>query len=381
MNMYQIVLVFIFDLHLSVALVTPPKQHDSGYKSTTYHPIPCRSDKCNAYRGRCGNNNTCQGYAYTHLSKGRYTSQIIEDEIFLYTRPKNSYKVLQYPLPNFPFGCTIKAPLKGLSANAEGILTLGKVDMALHSLISKTFKVPHKFALCLPSTNTILYKGFQGALYFGGGPYRMSKENRIDFSKFLVTTPIVPNPKSKNHKSIEYFIDVKSIEIEGTPLKLDNKNIVATTKISTLTPYTMLHTKIYEGLKNAFTTKAKAMGIPRVEAVAPFGACYNSSHIANVTSGPKVPTIDFVLEGNNKRWRLYGPNLMVKLFDIKYIDVLCLGIVDGGTMTTNLIVIGGKQMEDNIVEFDLEGSKVGFSSTPTSMGLSCSQFQSTLPTF
>ncbi|KAJ8451997.1 LOW QUALITY PROTEIN: hypothetical protein Cgig2_016578 [Carnegiea gigantea] len=297
------------------------------------------------------------------------------------------------PMPRLLGVIAFTRPLKGISANTKGVLTLGNVNIALHSVISKNFRLANKFALCLPTTDTILYKGFEGALYFGGGPYYMSKESRHDFSKSLVTTPLVVNPKStapissEGDKSVEYFLNVKAIEVGGTPLKIDsslltiNKNGVGGTKLSTLDPYTVLHRNIYKALVELFTAKAKAMNIPRVAPVAPFGACYDSRYMANTTSGPRVPTTDFVLDGRNARWRIYGANLMVKFFDIKYRNVLCLGFVDGGLKTTTSIVIGGKQMEDNIIEIDLESFRVGFTSAPVSLGLSCSQFQATLPTF
>jgi len=296
-------------------------------------------------------------------------------------------------MSGFPFACAGEGPLKGMSPNGKGILTLANVNIAFHSVVSKTFKVPHKFALCLPTTDTILYKGFEGALYVGGGPYYMSKGSHRDFSKSLITTPLVVNPKStapissEGDKSVEYFINVKAIEVGGAPLKIDsslltiNNDGVGGTKFSILDPYTVLHRNIYKALVDVFTAKAKAMNIPRVAPVAPFGACYDSRYMANTTSGPRVPNIDFVLDGQNARWRMYGANLMVKFFDIKYRNVLCLGFVDGGLKTTTSIVIGGKQMEDNIVEIDLESSLVGVTSAPVRSGLSCSQFQSTLPTF
>lgn len=45
-------------------------------------------------------------------------------------------------------------------------------------------------------------------------------------------------------------------------------------------------------------------------------------------------------------------------------EVLCLGIVDGGRsrVMTN-IVIGGHQIEDNLMEFDIEASRLRFSSS------------------
>jgi hypothetical protein len=44
-------------------------------------------------------------------------------------------------------------------------------------------------------------------------------------------------------------------------------------------------------------------------------------------------------------------------------NVACLGFVDGGKEPRTTFVIGGHQLEDNILEFDLVSSKLGFSSS------------------
>ncbi|KAK9083980.1 hypothetical protein Scep_030451 [Stephania cephalantha] len=58
---------------------------------------------------------------------------------------------------------------------------------------------------------------------------------------------------------------------------------------------------------------------------------------------------------------LGGANSMVEVGE----DVLSLGMVDGGEMSPRFktsIVIGGHQLEDNLLEFDLARSRLGFSS-------------------
>ncbi|GMN31387.1 hypothetical protein TIFTF001_044571 [Ficus carica] len=67
-------------------------------------------------------------------------------------------------------------------------------------------------------------------------------------------------------------------------------------------------------------------------------------------------------------------------------DVLCLGFVDGGPIrfvdwgvkfTRTAIVIGGHQIEDNLLQFDLAASRLGFSSTLLTRKTSCSNFNFT----
>ncbi|KAL2895600.1 Basic 7S globulin [Bienertia sinuspersici] len=113
------------------------------------------------------------------------------------------------------------------------------------------------------------------------------------------------------------------------------------------------------------------MNITRVVPVAPFKVCFKAETVAIDAYGPIVPVIDFVLHKNSVKWRIYGANSMVKVSKCMW----CLGFVDGGKETSTSIVIGGKQMEDYMVEFDLQSSKLGLSSPLLRIGTSCSTFK------
>ncbi|KAK9725434.1 hypothetical protein RND81_05G142900 [Saponaria officinalis] len=348
--------------------------------SSTYRVLRCTNHKsCAIYdSNNCYNCNfpncnpkgqMCLGevyppYLYTHGSSygGHTLANLMVDIITVYkNNDTSSFKKRVF---GFPFGCTGIDDLKGLSHYTKGVLSLArKGSNSLHSLISKVFKVPHKFALCLPSSYGP--KINNGVMYFGGGPYKLSP-SKINLSQHFVTTALVTNPVDvgetyeKRNSSIEYFVKLKSILIEGTPLKINssmlliNKNGLGGTKINPIYPYTTLHTNIYNALTNAFTSKASAMNITRVARASSFSACFSSNNIVATKTGPKVPNIDLVLEGANGVWRIYGSNSMIKVSN----NVRCLAFVDGGTTMKASIVIGGKQMEDNLVEFDLESSKL-----------------------
>ncbi|CBI26189.3 unnamed protein product, partial [Vitis vinifera] len=58
-------------------------------------------------------------------------------------------------------------------------------------------------------------------------------------------------------------------------------------------------------------------------------------------------------------------------------NVLCLGFVDGGVNPRTSIVIGGRQLEDNLLQFDLATSRLGFSSSLLSRQTTCSNFNFT----
>ncbi|PQQ06365.1 basic 7S globulin [Prunus yedoensis var. nudiflora] len=116
--------------------------------------------------------------------------------------------------------------------------------------------------------------------------------------------------------------------------------------------------------------------VPRVAAVEPFGACFNSTHIRKTRVGPVVPNVDFVLQSESVYWRVLATNSMVQVSK----DVLCLGFVDAGLRPSNprtAIVIGGHQLEENFLQFDLAASRLGFSSLLSSGQTTCANFNFT----
>ncbi|GLU08828.1 hypothetical protein SLE2022_257130 [Rubroshorea leprosula] len=59
-------------------------------------------------------------------------------------------------------------------------------------------------------------------------------------------------------------------------------------------------------------------------------------------------------------------------------DVMCLAFVDGGLNPRTAIVIGGHQLEDNLLQFDLAASKIGFSSPLLLRNANCFQFRTVI---
>ncbi|KAJ1428768.1 Xylanase inhibitor, C-terminal [Sesbania bispinosa] len=221
------------------------------------------------------------------------------------------------------------------------------------------------------------YKANQGALY---------KEKTSCMSVILTTLPhptiplLVAQRDATNmdvlaalaQSNQEYFIDVKSVKIDGdvlnikpSLLSIDNKGNGGT-KISTMSPFTELQSSVYKIFIRDFLKKVSDRKLKRVASVAPFEACYDS------VAGMAVPTIDLVLPGG-VQWTIHGSNSMVMAKK----NVACLAFVDGGTKSTNSlikasIVIGGYQLEDNFLVFDMDSSKLSFSSSLLLHNMSCS---------
>ncbi|GAY49159.1 hypothetical protein CUMW_117130 [Citrus unshiu] len=72
----------------------------------------------------------------------------------------------------------------------------------------------------------------------------------------------------------------------------------------------------------------------------------------------------------NVKWTIIGANSMVQARS----GVTCLAFVNGGVRPRSSIIIGSHQLQDNLVQFALAGSRLGFSSSLLFRRTSCSNF-------
>ncbi|TXG71956.1 hypothetical protein EZV62_000535 [Acer yangbiense] len=335
---------------------------DKGYISSTYRPVPCRSAVCNQARSKA-----CITECFSPPRPGCNNNTPRTDG-------KSSGRVVT--VKKLPFTCGSTSLLEGLANGVTGMAGLGRSKISLPAQFSAAFKFPRKFAICLSSSSSE-----NGVIFFGDGPYNFLPGT--DVSKSLIYTPLILNPVSTASSSFhggpstDYFIGVKSIKVNDIAVKVNtsllsiNEEGFGGTKISTVNPYTVLETSIYNAFTRAFI-KAIA-NITRVSPVSPFTVCYNSKSIGFTRFGPAVPEIDLVLQNSSVVWRIFGKNSMVPVKS----DVLCLGFVDGGVNPRTSIVIGGHQLEENLVQIDLAASKVGFSSILYFRQTSCSNYNFT----
>jgi hypothetical protein len=131
-----------------------------------------------------------------------------------------------------------------------------------------------------------------------------------------------------------------------------------------------LETSIHRAVTDAFA--AETAMIPRVAAVAPFRLCYDGSKVGSTRVGPAVPTVELVLQNEATSWVVFGANSMVAA---NKGGALCLGVVDGGPAPRTSVVVGGHMMEDNLLEFDLQRSRLGFSSSLLFRQTTCNNFR------
>ncbi|KAF9619896.1 hypothetical protein IFM89_009678 [Coptis chinensis] len=335
---------------------------DRNYVSLSYTPARCNSAQCSL----ASSENTV-----TRTATG---GEVAQDVVSLQaTNGKNPGPVVS--LPCFLFTCGSTFLLEGLASGVQGMAGLGRGRIGLPSQFVAAFSFNRKFAVCLTSSTSA-----NGVIFFGNGPYVMLPN--IDISTSLIYTPLLINPVStagvfsQGEKSVEYFIGVKSIKVNEKSISLNTSLLsissdgIGGTKISTINPYTVLETSIYNALTGAFVKEAN---LTRVASIAPFGFCFDSKNVGSTRVGPTVPSIDLVLQSESVYWRIFGANSMVPVRE----NVLCLGFVDGGLNPRTSFVVGGYQLENNLLQFDLATSRLGFSSSLLFRQTTCSNFNFT----
>ncbi|CAH8389497.1 unnamed protein product [Eruca vesicaria subsp. sativa] len=335
-----------------------------GYNSTTSTPVPCGSSACEKAKDKCS---TCQAYLKSELTFNTRIATLINDNVMLsYTSP--SLYVAPKHAVRARIACRgyFEGMMSMLPADTIGILGLGNSSTSFVNSLVSSYKIPFKVALCLPSKPG----NNHGSVYIGGSPYVLPP-NRKDVRGLLVSTPLISNRETIEHgEDYNYFIDVKSIEVNGMRLSFDHDLLSnktghwGRTKIKNVIPYTLLEASIYKALVNAFSGKAK-----KQKAVYPFTDCFSYKSFGGKSLlGKETPVISLVLGGGVK-WDIYGPNSLVKVKK----NVVCLAFQEADEFESKFpIEIGGYQMEDNLVEFDLEASKFSFTSSLLRHNTSCS---------
>lgn len=241
---------------------------------------------------------------------------------------------------------------------------------------------PKYFAVCLPGA-----RSGPGVAFFGSkGPYKFSPN--VDLSKSLIYTPLLFNPVSASIytywlPSYEYYIALSAIRINAKTVPFNTSLLPfepihggGGTKISTSATYALLQASIYRAFAAAFAKESAALNFTATDPVKPFGLCYAAESVAMTAAGPAAPAVDLVMEGGKSAWRLGGRNSMVRMKKVG-VDAWCLGFIDGGKNPRTPIVIGGLQMEDQLLQFDLENFRFGFGSSVLLQGTSCSKFNFT----
>lgn len=373
-------------LHLDLGSYLPWYDCNRHYKSSSYAPVIYNSSLCldldTKAWGNCFNkpgpgcsNDTCSDFPQNPVTLKGGMSNIITDKFALPTI-NNSARL--GPTMQIALSCTFPNQYskiyRGLARGSTGLASLGRFNYSLSAQISRGSFSPWIFAVCLPSSSNST-----GIALFNGGPYNFSP--KIEVSKLLSYTPLILGPKGADtdttywYKSPEYYVGLSSFRVNGRVVRL-NQTLLAIddlglggTKISSSKPYSVLQSSIYKALVDAFVKESASLNLAASTAVEPFSVCFEADKVPTTRVGPAVPVIDLVFPSSNNFWRIYGSNSMVRIE-----NAWCLGLVDGGPNPKTSIVIGGHQIEDNLLQFDLERERFGFCSSLLLQSTTCADF-------
>lgn len=356
---------------------------DANYKSSSSHYTPCNSSLCSSFHSGACSNGTCALFPENPVTRKAILGNAITDSLALPSSDGSTQGPLAL-VSDYVFSCATTSLLQGLAHGVTGLAALARSNHSLPAQISTALSSPRYFALCLPGS---LSGSGSGVAFFGSsGPYIFS--SKIDLSKSLIYTPLILNPVGDTvitynaQPSDEYFIKLSSIRVNGKPVSVNDsllsidENGFGGCKISTATPYTIMETSIYKAFTELFVNESSTFNLTGTLAAEPFSVCYPAKDLTETRVGPAVPTVDLVMQSEDVFWRFFGSNSMVRISKGGG-DLWCLGFVDGGSNRRTPIVIGGHQLQDNLLQFDLDSNRLGFSSSVLLLGTTCANFNIT----
>ncbi|KAK4364660.1 hypothetical protein RND71_016018 [Anisodus tanguticus] len=348
---------------------------EKGYKSSTYKPALCYSNQCNLARSTtCGNcyenntrpgcnNNACYNVVPNPAMDINSAEGEIAEDVLSIRSINGSILGPVATVPRFVFSCITSNLTQNLGKNVKGMVGFGQQSpVSLATQFASAFRFSRQFAICLSSSTER-----NGVIFIGHSPYFFSLA--FDASRDLIYTPIIIHPRyitityphyvRIKRDSPEYYIQVSSIKINGKNLALNktllslDENEEGGTRISTTVPYTELEASIYSVVSKAFINEMPEE-VKKVPAMQPFKTCFDSTYIGMSRLGYNAPEINLVFHKPNVYWTIIGANSLVRVSD----GVICLAFVERSKASGQAIVIGGYQMQDNLVEFDLSRSRI-----------------------
>uniref|UniRef100_A0A0E0CCQ8 Peptidase A1 domain-containing protein n=1 Tax=Oryza meridionalis TaxID=40149 RepID=A0A0E0CCQ8_9ORYZ len=347
--------------------------------------VPCRSDVCAAAAvqdnpwncssstdGRGGDGGggrglcACSAYPYNPLSgqcaRGDVTTTPMLANV---TDGVNPLYPVAFPVHA---ACAPGALLGSLPSGAVGVAGLSGAPLSLPSQVAASLRVEKKFALCLPGGGT-------GAAIFGGGPFHLlvvpeefgMVSNGLSYINYL-----------RNPNNGGFYLDVVGIAVNhrGADVPPDSLALDAGTgrggvMLSTVAPYTALRPDIYRAVIEAIDAELRL--VARAPPSWPFDRCYQRSAMSWTRVGPPLATVDLMLRSGDN-WTFFGTNMIVQVNE----EALCFAIVEMGLTPamdeSPAVIIGGFQLEDNLLVFDLEKGRLGSTGLLYWIRTTCSNF-------
>ncbi|KAJ0238601.1 hypothetical protein HA466_0237810 [Hirschfeldia incana] len=309
--------------------------------------VTCQSSTCKSIPGNSCDGNTCLYRQPTPLGVTPVvtTGRVVQDRA----------TISKASLRSFTFSCAEEKHLQGLTPQVAGVLGLSPGRSPFWRQVTTAFNIIPKFALCLPSSGT-------GHFYIGGG-------KGCNKPVPMTLTPL------KNIGSGNYQLSVQSIYVGGSPLTLNPSLLEGGATLSTVVPYTVLQTDIYNALARSFTQKVTKIGMFEAPGREPFTDCFDEGASTRNRRGLKnVPVIEIGLPGRagEVKWSFHGDNTVVRVLE----TVICLAFIDGGKKPKESIVIGTHQLQDYMIDFDFSTTLMAFSESLLHHNTSCSTWSS-----
>ncbi|KAJ7516444.1 hypothetical protein O6H91_22G058500 [Diphasiastrum complanatum] len=315
--------------------------------SSTYQPLSCNSQRC--LQGGTGFETFCN----VSQSLCKYIVQYADNstsfgDLSVDTLTINSTSGSPTAITGFEFGCGHTNFGIEDDLGASGLLGLDRGNNSFISQISVHF--PKVFFYCFPDRiNNLNSSGF---IHFG----------RSYDSQHLKYTPLLQNTAS-DFLSQFYYINVTGININGHLLPIPTAAFAIDasgnggTILDTGTSLSILVDPAFNVLKEAFlngTMNLKTLPDPSGNGL---DVCYSVS--ASSSHLPKVPIVEFHLQGEGTKLRLSAENLLMVAAEDQNQLTLCLAMRSGGAVGMGRNVIGNYQQANHIVEVDIEKSRVG----------------------
>lgn len=275
--------------------------------------------------------------------------------------------------PEQPFAvvgaCAPRHLLRSLPVSATGVAGMSRLPLSLPSQLTAQRGFGKKFTLCLPVFAT-----------FGNTPVYLSTPDPRGFIDYTASprgrvppdpyTPLLTNRANPSG----YYIPVKGIsvswhdahataQLHAAALDIDARTGRGGVALSTATPYATMRPDVFRAFARAFDDAITGGMFPveKVPATMPFELCYSGGFpLLKRPVKYDMPQIDLELgDGATGNWTLFDENYMVQVD-----GAMCVGILPMGGMAADgepAMVIVGKQLENNLLVFDLERQLLGFS--------------------
>uniref|UniRef100_A0A0E0JTE9 Peptidase A1 domain-containing protein n=1 Tax=Oryza punctata TaxID=4537 RepID=A0A0E0JTE9_ORYPU len=242
----------------------------------------------------------------------------------------------------------------------------GTTPLSLPSQLAAQRRFGNKFALCLPVFAT-----------FGDTPVYLPNYNPygpFDYTKMLGQTPFLTNPRRNGG----YYLPVKRISVSwrgpnvpaslpAGALDLDVRTGRGGVVLSTTTPYAIMRPDVFRAFAKAFDTvvvRDTESRMVRVAGQKQLELCYGGAGDTVLSfpmmkrAGYDAPAITLELAGATGNWTILNGNYLVR--------ETCVGVVEMGPEGMPVdgepaVVIGGMQLENILMVFDLDKRTLGFS--------------------